>query len=137
MAVVSRGGRAVRLAALVVATLMGCLVVFQALLAAGVPWGKVAYGGQSAELPVSLRVSSGVAAGMWTLLGLIVLRRAGVIRLSLVPTGWLRGVSWIIVALLAVSVVLNGITPSPWERAIWLPVSVLMLAGMLVVVRRS
>jgi hypothetical protein len=137
MAVVSRGGRAVRLAALVVATLMGCLVVFQALLAAGVPWGKVAYGGQSAELPVSLRVSSGVAAGMWTLLGLIVLRRTGVIRLSLVPTGWLRGVSWIIVALLAVSVVLNGITPSPWERAIWLPVSVLMLAGMLVVVRRS
>jgi hypothetical protein len=137
MAVVSRGGRAVRLAALVVATLMGCLVVFQALLAAGVPWGKVAYGGQSAELPVSLRVSSGVAAGVWTLLGLIVLRRAGVIRLSLVPTGWLRGVSWIIVALLAVSVVLNGITPSPWERAIWLPVSVLMLAGMLVVVRRS
>ena len=127
----------VRIAGLVVGSLMGALVVFQVLLAAGVPWGRAAYGGQAANLPANLRTTSAVAAVVWSLLALVVLRRAGLFGWSPLPEGWIRPASWVLVALFAVATVLNAITPSALERAIWLPVSALMLAGILVIVLRG
>ncbi len=127
----------VRTAGLVVAVLIGALVAFQVLLAAGVPWGRAAYGGQAAELPANLRVSSAVAAVVWALFALVVLRRAGVTAWSPLPAAWIGPASWVLVGLFAVATVLNAITPSALERAIWLPVSALMLAGTLVVVLRG
>ena len=40
---------------------------------------------------------------------------------------------WIIFAILALSVILNAITPSVLERAIWLPVTLLLAAATLVI----
>ncbi|MGV8848378.1 MAG: hypothetical protein ACOH16_02425 [Propionibacteriaceae bacterium] len=127
----------VRMAGLVVTASIGVLVVFQVLLAAGVPWGRAAYGGQSADLPANLRTTSAIAAVVWSLLGLVVLRRAGLIGWSPLPEGWIRPAAWVLVALFAVATVLNAITPSALERAIWFPVSALMLAGTLVIVLRG
>jgi hypothetical protein len=53
------------------------------------------------------------------------------------PTRWLRAASWVVVVVMALATVLNAITPSAIERAIWFPVSALMLVGMLVVVLRG
>jgi hypothetical protein len=42
---------------------------------------------------------------------------------------------WAVVALLAVGALLNAITPSRWERALWLPVTLVQLACVVVVAR--
>ena len=44
-----------------------------------------------------------------------------------------RRLVWLVVAFAAVSLVLNLITPSAGERAIWAPVAVLLLASSTVV----
>ena len=137
MSGMSRSARPVAVTGLLVAALMGGLVLFQVLLAAGAPWGRAAYGGQSAELPAYLRVASAVAAVVWSFVALLVLRRVGVIGWSPMPTRWLRAASWVVVVVMALATVLNAITPSAIERAIWFPVSALMLVGMLVVVLRG
>ena len=61
----------------------------------------------------------------------VVLARAGVAL-----GGWSRAsrwLIWIVVAFSALSLVLNLITPSTDERAIWAPVAFVMLASSLVV----
>ena len=122
-----------RIAAVGVAVLLLGLVLFQIALAAGAPWGLAAYGGRSAELPIELRVASGVAAVVWTVAALVVLRRGGVTGWAPMPDAWLAVAVWVLVGLAVVAVVMNAITPCALERAIWLPFSVLLLGGMLTV----
>ncbi|WP_225752824.1 hypothetical protein [Actinotalea sp. Marseille-Q4924] len=115
-------------AGLAAALLMG-LVVFQVALAAGAPWGRAAYGGAAARVPGRLRASSAVAAVVWAGVLLVVLRRAGYAVWAPLPDSWLPTATVLVVVLLVVACVLNAITPSRLERAIWLPVSVLLLAA--------
>ncbi|WP_432544314.1 hypothetical protein [Kineococcus sp. SYSU DK002] len=97
---------------------------FQVALAAGAPWGRAAYGGAPDHLPPRLRVTSLVAALVWATAALLVLRRAGVGVRTPLPEGALPAALWVLVALLAVGAVLNLITRSRVERAVWAPVSV-------------
>ena len=120
-------------AAVVAAVLYAGLVLFQLALALGAPWGRAAYGGQSARLPVRLRVASAVAAVIWSGVALCVLRYGGFAVWAPVPDAWLPVVSWVVVALGAIAIVMNAITRSSLERAIWLPVSILMFATVLTV----
>lgn len=122
-----------RVAAIVAAVLFAALVLFQVALALGVPWGRAAYGGQSAELTTQLRVTSAIAAVIWTGVALVVLKRAGFAVWAPLPASWLPVVIWIVVALGAIAIVMNAITPSAIERAIWLPVSILLLGSTLTV----
>ncbi|EYR63573.1 membrane protein [Actinotalea ferrariae CF5-4] len=116
-------------AAAVAAVLLLGLVVFQVALAAGAPWGRAAYGGAAARLPRRLRVTSAVAAAVWAGVLLVVLRRAGLDVWAPLPDPWLPAATIAVVAVLVVACVLNAITPSRLERALWLPVSVLLLAA--------
>ena len=108
------------------------VIAFQVALALGAPWGAYAMGGASpGRFPARLRIAAIVQAGLLALMALIVLSRAG-----LVLAGWsevARWMIWPVVALTIVAVVLNAITPSAAERRIWLPVTVVMLASVLVV----
>lgn len=78
------------------------------------------------------RVLAALIVGM----AAVVLSRAG-----LVLTGWSRAsrpLVWVVVAFAAVSLVLNLITPSAGERAIWAPVAlVLLVSSAMVAVERS
>jgi hypothetical protein len=122
------------LAAVVALVLFAALVVFQLALAGGAPWGRAAYGGQNpGVLPGRLRVSSVAAAVVWTVLALAVARRGGIPVWSPLPDAWLPVVIWVVVGLLVISVVLNTITRSAVERAIWLPTSLVLLASTLTV----
>lgn len=123
-----------RVAAIVAIVLFALLIVFQLALALGVPWGRAAYGGQHAgALPVQFRIASVVAVVVWTGVALVVARRAGLAVWSPLPVSWLPVVIWIVVGLLAIAVIMNAITPSALERAIWLPFSLLALASTLTV----
>lgn len=123
-----------RVAAIVALVLFALLVVFQLTLALGAPWGRAAYGGQNiGVLPTQFRVASAVAVVVWAVIALTVARRGGLPVWAPVPASWLPVVVWIVVGLLAIAVVMNAITPSDLERAIWLPFTLLLLASTLTV----
>lgn len=115
-------------AALAVVLLIG-LVVFQLALACGAPWGRAAYGGRHDRLPVRLRVTSAGAAVFWAVATLIFLPRTGLSG-SAPPPG---AAIWVAVGIFAAATLLNAATRSRVERAIWLPVSALLLVSSLVV----
>ena len=80
----------VRIAA--VAAAAGFLVqaAFQAAIALGAPLGRASWGGAyDGQLPMGLRIASGVAVGFWVLAALIVLGRGGFQGVPL-PYGVLR-----------------------------------------------
>jgi hypothetical protein len=112
------------------------LAVFQLLLAAGAPLGEAAWGGTSdGQLPTCLRVGSAVSIAVYAAAAALILRRAGVL------VGWpsravARIGSWVLVVLLALGAVANFASPSPWERFLLGPVT-LVMAGLCFVVARS
>lgn len=122
-----------RVAAIVAAVLFAGLVLFQLALALGAPWGRAAYGGQNAELSTQLRIMSAIAAVVWSGVALVVLKRAGFDLWAPLPAAWVPVAIWVVVALLAVAIVMNAITPSALERAIWLPVTILLFGSTLTV----
>ena len=121
-----------RAAALLYATVSTSVVAFQVALAAGAPWGAYAMGGAfRGQLPLPLRIAALAQAALITAMAAVVMSRAG-----LVLAGWSgasRWLVWVVVASSAVSLVLNLITPSAGERAIWTPVASLLLASSAVV----
>jgi hypothetical protein len=124
-------------AALLYAGVSAAVVFFQTALAAGAPSGAYAMGGAfPGTFPLALRIAALVQAVLITGMALVVLSRAG-----LVLAGWSRVTGWlvwVVVAVAAVSVVLNVITPSAGERAIWAPAALLLLtSSMIVAIRRS
>lgn len=119
-------------AAIVFAVVTSAVVGFQLALALGAPWGAYAMGGRfPGELPPLMRVAAVVQAVLLVLIVLIVLSRAG----FLFPQ-W-AGVStwavWVAVAVSAVALVLNTMTPSRDERRIWAPAAGVMLICSLAV----
>jgi hypothetical protein len=121
-----------RAAALLYAVLSAGVAAFQIALAAGAPWGAYAMGGASpGQFPPVLRIAAFVQAALIVGMAAIVMSRAG-----LILPGWSRAsrwLVWVVVAFMAVFLVLNLITPSAGERAIWAPMILLLLASSAVV----
>src|SRR5687768_493290 len=121
-----------RAAALLYAAISTGIVAFQIALAAGVPWGTYAMGGAfPGQFPPALRIAALVQAALLVGMAAVVMARAG-----LIFPRWLRlsrRLVWFVVAFAAVSLVLNLITPSAGERAIWAPVALLLLLSSAVV----
>jgi hypothetical protein len=118
------------IAAWIFAAPLGVLVLFQIALAAGAPWGSLAMGGRfPGRFPPAMRIAALIQVAIYGLMGAIVFARAG-----LALPEWLdisRIAIWIVVGVLALAVVLNLITPSKWERRLWAPIAILMLAASL------
>jgi len=124
--------RWVRGVAITFAVVTGVVVGFQLALALGAPWGAYAMGGAyPGVFPPALRVAALIQGALLVGAALVVLSRAGLLLRS-----WARASAWLIwlvVALYAVSFVLNAITPSSGERAIWAPVAAVLLGCSLAV----
>jgi hypothetical protein len=121
-----------RVAAIIYAIVTLGVVAFQIALAAGAPWGAYAMGGASpGQFPPALRIAAIIQAVLLVGMAAVILARAG-----LVLPGWSRvshWLVWIVVALTALSLILNLITPSPGERALWAPTLSLLLISSLIV----
>ena len=121
-----------RYSAILYAIVSALVITFQIALAAGAPWGAYAMGGAfPGQFPPPMRVGAVLQAIILAGLAGVVLARAGVAL-----GGWSRAsrwLIWVVVAFSALSLVLNLITPSTDERAIWAPVAFVMLASSLVV----
>jgi hypothetical protein len=122
------------IAARLYVVLITCTILFQIALAAGTPWGEFAWGGSHpGTLPKQLRIASGVSGAVLVALAFVVLVRAG-----LLMQRWkhkTRQLIWVVVGYGALGVVVNAITPSVWERIVWLPVTILLLVASLIVAR--
>ena len=115
-----------KIAAFLYAIITLAIVAFQIALAAGAPWGAFAMGGAfPGQFPPAMRIAAIIQAALLIGFALVVLARTGII----LPK-WLRAsrwLAWVVVAFSALSLILNLITPSAGERAIWAPVAFLML----------
>ena len=122
-------------AAIVYSVIVAGVIAFQLALAAGMPWGAYARGGTfPGAFPPAMRLAAVVQAILLGLTAAILLSCAGVAL-----TRWSRvakSIAWVIACLMAVSVVLNAITPSSVERAVWVPVTLVMLLCSLTVALR-
>jgi len=121
-----------RIAAIVFAVITLGVVAFQIALAVGAPWGAYAMGGAfPGQYPPELRAGAVIQAILLVGFAAVVLAHA-----ELIQVRWLskaRWLSWVVVALFAIFLVLNLITPSAGERALWVPVIFLMLGCSLIV----
>jgi hypothetical protein len=123
-------GKAATLAAIILVL----LILFQVLLAAGLPLGRAAWGGEHRVLPTNLRVGSLVAAAIIGVAVWAVLARAGMVT----PGAKARGVqmlTWIFACYFALNIVMNLASKSPPERFIMTPVSVILVVCFVMVAR--
>ena len=112
--------------------LTAIVVLFQLALAAGAPWGHLAMGGNyPGRFPARIRFLSVFNAVVLLALGGVVAARAGVLLLGIRDlSAW---AIWIVVVFGALSMVANLVTSSKPERALWGPVSIVMLICSLIV----
>jgi len=115
-----------RIAAFLYAIITLAVVAFQIALAAGAPWGAFAMGGAfPGQFPPAMRIAAIIQAALLIGFALVVLART-----SIILPKWLRAsrwLAWVVVAFSALSLILNLITPSAGERAIWAPIAFIML----------
>lgn len=119
-------------AALFYGLLAGGVVVFHLAMIVGAPWGYLTMGGRwPGRLPVPARLLPLASATLIVILAVIVLARAGIIA----GPGWAGSGAAIgaALALSVVAVIANAATPSPLERRLWLPVTLLMLGAAVIV----
>ncbi|MDQ1248090.1 MAG: hypothetical protein QG597_2462 [Actinomycetota bacterium] len=110
---------------------------FQVALVLGAPWAAVTQGGtHTGALPVSGRVIAGMSAAL--LLVMAGAERAGIDRgpLATAPTRVIGAGLWFTTIYSGAGVVLNLASPSLPEKALWAPVTAVIL-GLSTVVLRS
>lgn len=127
-----------QIAALLYTIISSGAVAFQIALTAGVPWGRFTLGGAfPGQFPPPLRMAALIQVALLVGMAAVVLARAELIlpRWSRVS----RWLVWFVVAFAALSLVLNLITPSAGERAIWAPTAFLLLisSGIVAITKPS
>lgn len=107
------------------------VVLFQACLAIGLPWGAASMGGKyTGKYPPKMRVTAVLNMFVLSFLSIIVFIKAGIMLAQFFPFSTYA--IWFVVFLGLVSVVLNTITKSKIER-IWIPVALTQFVCSLMV----
>ena len=118
-------------AAIVASVILGGLALFQAGLAAGRPWGRLAWGGQHVVLPSRLRIGSAVSIALYAGIVAVLLTAAGLV--GWLPQGFADVAIWVLVGYFALGVLMNGISRSRAERAVMTPLVLVLGLCCLVV----
>ncbi|MGC8771713.1 MAG: hypothetical protein ACP5Q5_10740 [Brevinematia bacterium] len=107
------------------------LILFQAGLAAGLPWGAASMGGKfPGKYPPKMRFVAIINIIILSFMAIIVLSRANLIFPSMMPFSKIA--IWIVVVFYLAETILNIITPNKIER-IWAPVSSIQLITTIIV----
>ena len=117
-------------AAVVALALLAALAVFQALLAAGRPLGRFAWGGQHEVLPPGMRIGSVVSIALYSAFAVLLLQVAGVI--SPLPDGFADVAIWVVTGYFVLGIVMNAISRSRSERLTMTPVVAVLAVATLV-----
>jgi hypothetical protein len=97
---------------------------FQIALAAGAPWGRLAWGGSHQVLPAKLRVGSLVAVLIYAAIVVIAFTRLG--ALHALPHGAAVVAMWVVFGYFALGIVLNAASRSKAERLVMTPTTVVL-----------
>jgi hypothetical protein len=103
-----------KFAAIALSIMLAGVVVFQTLLALGLPFGKAAWGGKHKVLPSKLRIASLISAVVLSFTIIAVLSKVEVI--SVVGLNFSTYYLWILEVYFAVGVVVNAISRSMVEK---------------------
>jgi hypothetical protein len=123
---------AVQLLAIAAAVVIALVMVFQILLALGLPLGHAAWGGQHRVLPTNLRLGSLAAVAILGFSAWVILARAGLVTPG-AEALWVRVSAWFFAAYLGLNTLGNFVSKSRLERAIMTPVTVFLLIAFVVV----
>ncbi|MCL3882771.1 hypothetical protein [Marivita sp. GX14005] len=111
------------------ATACLAIVFFQIALIAGAPLGAYTQGGRyEGVLPLGGRLIAALSIPVLVFMALAILSAAGFPGL-----GWPRWTGWLASGVQLVSALLNTITPSRRERAVWAPITWVLAALCLAV----
>jgi hypothetical protein len=118
-----------RTAARITAGLLAVVGAFQVALVAGAPWGAFTQGGgNEGVLPTSGRIFALVSIAIVGVMALVILARAGEGPMTAAPRRLVTVLAWLTMAYMGMAILANTITPSPGERIVWAPMSVLIFA---------
>ncbi|MFK3778060.1 hypothetical protein [Agrobacterium sp. NPDC089420] len=92
------------------------LAALQIALAAGAPFGRLAWGGEHRVLPLKQRIASVAAIAIYAFVASFPLQKAGIATIW--PASWIEPGIWIIACYFAVSIGLNLISRSQPERLV-------------------
>lgn len=112
--------------AVIFAVLIAAVMLFQLMLALGMPWGNLAMGGRyPGKFPPAIRIVAFFQISILGFLALIVLSKSGLV----LPEWRSFAVTaiWFVVGFSVLATLMNLMTKSVWEKRIWAPVSALML----------
>lgn len=113
-------------AAIAAVIVLACGIVFQLLLAAGLPYGRAAWGGQySGVLPAKLRVGSLVAACVLGLAGWLILARVGLVAAH-AGSVMIRYAPWGFAGLFSLNTLGNLASKSSLERKVMTPQTLIL-----------
>ena len=112
------------------AVVLGCLAVFQLLLAGGAPLGRYAWGGQNEVLPPRLRIGSAVAVVFYGVFALLMLQAAGAV--TVLPRAAADVAVWVLTGYFALGIAMNAASRSRPERLVMTPVVAVLTALCLV-----
>ncbi|WP_339817333.1 hypothetical protein MKZ15_18625 [Paenibacillus sp. FSL R7-0216] len=122
----------INVSGIIFSSLTSIVILFQIALALGAPWGRFAMGGKyPGRFPIYMRVIALFQAVVLAFLGLIVLSRS-----ELAVNQWYEfslSAVWFVVAFSVLSSIMNLISRSKGERAIWAPVAIVMVITSLIV----
>ena len=118
-------------AAIVACLILLALAVFQALLIAGRPLGRYAWGGQHEVLPRKLRIGSAISILLYAVFAIIILESAGIA--DMLPDVVADIGIWVLTAYFALGIIMNGISRSKPERQLMTPVCIVLTVLCLIV----
>ena len=123
----------VLIAAIIAVVLFTGMNIFQLLLALGLPFGRLAYGGKYEKLPSKMKITSLIGIVIFIFASLSVLERAKIITIFnnlMFVTVFI----WIIAVYLAFNTLMNAISKSKWEKLIMTPISLTLTICCFIVV---
>jgi hypothetical protein len=107
------------------AILLG-LACLQALLAAGRPLGRFAWGGAHEVLPPGLRVASALSIALYGAIALVLLDAAAVV--DALGGGWTATAAWVLAGFFLVAAAMNAASRSRDERRTGTPAALALSA---------
>ena len=112
------------LSCIALSLLLGLMVMFQIMLAAGLPLGQAAWGGEQGKvLPEKYRIASAASSLVLIFSILVVLSETGVINLF--GATFSNIYMWVLTVYLGIGIVMNAVSRSKIER-LWAPVVAIM-----------
>ena len=112
--------------AILATTMLGAIAVFQVLLAAGLPYGKAAWGGTHRVLPPKLRWASLASLVVLASMAWVVLARSGLVAPG-AESAAIRVMIWVFAGFFALNTVGNLASKSVLERSVMTPATLLIV----------